>query len=75
VQRVRRVTVLVDDLLDPLLFLAFLPLLGSQVDKLFSLGLIVECLLLIGHLAFPFSIFGHLFGLLDPMEETGSDTN
>jgi hypothetical protein len=49
--------------------------LRSCVDGLFSLRLVVESLLLVGHLALPFIVANHLFGLLDPTKETGSDTN
>lgn len=35
-----------------------------------------DILLLVGHLALPFSVVAsHLLGLLDPMEETDSDTS
>jgi hypothetical protein len=66
----RCVSLIVDDLLDVLLLLA-----RSQVDGLLPFGLVVDedPLLLVGHLYLPFG--AHLFRLLDPMEETGSDTN
>ena len=68
--KMRSVIVIVDDLLDALLLLP-----GSRVHWIFSLWLIVESLLLVGHLALPFSVVDHLFGFLDPTKEIGSGTN
>ena len=66
-----------DDLLDPLL-LAFLPFVRSRVDGFSSLSRIVggDLLLLLDHLCLPFSVVAsHLFRLLEPIEEIGSDNN
>jgi hypothetical protein len=66
----RSVSLVVDDLLDVLLLLA-----RSRVDGLLPFGLVIDedPLLLVGHLSLPFG--ANLFRLLDPTEETGSDTN
>jgi hypothetical protein len=76
-RRGRSIAIIVDDLLDALLLLpVFLLVVWARVDRLVSLGLIVDRFLLVGHLALPFSVVAsHHFGLLNPTEESGSDTN
>jgi hypothetical protein len=71
------VAVIVHNILDVLPPLSLL-LVWSKVDGYIILVIVVDgdLLLLVGHLALPFSVVAsHLFGLLDPLEEIGSNTN